>query len=238
MEWQVKLLKAVCQCSSQFVFRSIVRVPECVSALLRQTRCSDDFFGATCVSFAGNFSEHINDSHFFVALKVDWIEETVSFKMSQDFLRQVLITTFSSTHEADDHSTARFHTCNAWLSFALCHCSNEHVVCLEFRQSIRRPVHYHSSVRRTSSATRNKEKAPISEWNVCRVVCHPRSVCGWVRSAQCSCSSPFTSNVKLSRLSASAIALHRCRRLPCSRHFPKFPQPSPSLCEVGFHLPE
>ena len=44
MEWQVKLLKAVCQCSSQFVSGSIVRVPEYVRALLRQTRCSDDLF--------------------------------------------------------------------------------------------------------------------------------------------------------------------------------------------------
>ena len=42
MEWQVKLLKAVCKCSSRFVSGSIVRVPECVRALLRQTQCSDD----------------------------------------------------------------------------------------------------------------------------------------------------------------------------------------------------
>ena len=46
MEWQVKLLKTVWQCSSRFVSCSIVRVPECVRVLLRQTRCSDDFFGA------------------------------------------------------------------------------------------------------------------------------------------------------------------------------------------------
>ena len=42
MERQVKLLKAVCQCSARFVSGSIVWVPECVRALLRQTRCSDD----------------------------------------------------------------------------------------------------------------------------------------------------------------------------------------------------
>ena len=87
MQWQVKLLKPVCQCSSRFVSGNIVRVPERVRALLRQT-CS-------CVSFACNFSAHVNDTHLFVALKDDWIEETVSFKMLQDFLRQVLTHTFS-----------------------------------------------------------------------------------------------------------------------------------------------
>ena len=44
MEWQVKLLKAVCQCPSRFVFGSIVRVLECVRALLRQNHCSDELF--------------------------------------------------------------------------------------------------------------------------------------------------------------------------------------------------
>ena len=88
MEWQVNLVKAVCQCSSRFVSGTIVRVPECVHALLRQNRhCSR-------VSFACNFSTHVNDTHLFVALNDDRIEETVSFKMSQDFLRQVIITTF------------------------------------------------------------------------------------------------------------------------------------------------
>ena len=48
--------------------------------------------------------------------------------MSSEVLRQVLMTTFPSAHEADHHSTARFHKCDTWLSFALCHCSNEHVV--------------------------------------------------------------------------------------------------------------
>ena len=70
------------------------------------------------VSFACNFSTHVNDTHLFVALKGDWIEETVSFKMSQDFLRRVLITTFPGAHEADHYSTARFHECDAWLSFS------------------------------------------------------------------------------------------------------------------------
>ena len=65
MERQVKLLKVVRQCSSQFVSGSIVRVPVCVRALLRQTRCSDDlFFGAnrnTVLAFRsrGNFSTHV-----------------------------------------------------------------------------------------------------------------------------------------------------------------------------------
>ena len=129
------------------------------------------------VSFKCNSSTHVNDTNLFVALKDDRIKETVSFKMSQDFLRQVLITTFPSANEADHHSTARFHKCDAWLSFALCHRSNENVIRLELRQSIRRLVHHNSSVRRTSSETRNTEWAPISEWNVCRVMCHSRSIC-------------------------------------------------------------
>ena len=164
MEWQVKLLKAVCQCLSRFVSGSIVRVPECVRARSRAT-----------------FSARVNDTDLFVAWKDGWIEETVSFKMSQDFLRQFLITPFPSAHEADHHSTARFHECDAWLSFALYHCSSEHVIRLELRQSIRRLFHHNSSVRRTSSETRNTEWAPISEWNLCCVVCHPRSVCGWFK---------------------------------------------------------
>ena len=86
------------------------------------------------VSFVCNFSTHVNDTHLFVAVKDDRIEETVSFKMSQDFLRQILKTTFPSAHEADHHSTARFHECDAWLSFALCHRSNEYVIRLEFRR--------------------------------------------------------------------------------------------------------
>ena len=128
------------------------------------------------------FSTHVNDTHLFVALKDHLIEETISFKMTQDFLRQGLITTFPSAHEADHYSNARFHKCDTWLSFALCHCSNEHVICLEFRQCIRQLVHYNSSVRRTSSTTRNTERAPIFEWNMCRVVSHSHSVCGWFRS--------------------------------------------------------
>ena len=135
-----------------------------------------------CVSFACNFSTHVNDTHLFVTLNDHWVEETVSFKMSQDFLRQVLITSFPGAHEADHYSTARFHESDTWLSFALCHCSNEHVVRLEFWQCIRRLVHHNSSVRRTSSTTRNTDRAPIFEWNVCRVVCHSRSICRWFRS--------------------------------------------------------
>ena len=41
----------------------------------------------------------------------NWIEETESFKRSQDFPRQALITSFLGAHEADHHSTARFHEC-------------------------------------------------------------------------------------------------------------------------------
>ena len=123
------------------------------------------------LSFACNCSAHVDDAHLFVALDDDRIEENVSFKMSQDFLRQVLITTFPEAHAADHHSTARFHECDAWLSFALCHCSNEHAVSLELRQSVCCLVHHNSSARRTSPTSRNTEWAPISEWNVCRVVC-------------------------------------------------------------------
>ena len=54
------------------------------------------------------------------ALNGHWIEGTVSFKMSQGFLRQVLIITFPGAHEADHCSTARFLERDTWLSFALC----------------------------------------------------------------------------------------------------------------------
>ena len=85
MEWQVKLQKVVRQCSSQFVSGSTVRVPVCVRALLRQTRCSDDFFLALIVTLFSrfvrvNFSTYVNDTHLFVALNDHWIEETISFK--------------------------------------------------------------------------------------------------------------------------------------------------------------
>ena len=202
------------------------------------------------ISFGCNFSTHVNDTHLFVALNDDRIEETVSFKkkMSQDFLRQVLITTFPSAHEADHYSTARFHECDTWLSFALCHRSNEHVIRLEFRQSIRRLVHHDPSVRRTSSATRNTDRAPISEWNVSRAVCHSRSVCVWFRSTLCSCSFRLTRSVKLSGLicigdcsfdhqlkllEPHVCRHHRCRRLPHPRHLPHSLQPSQSLLRGG-----
>ena len=55
MEWQVKLLKVVRQCSSHFVSGSIVRVPVCVRALLRQTRRSDDLFLAQLVTLFSRF---------------------------------------------------------------------------------------------------------------------------------------------------------------------------------------
>ena len=45
------LLNAVCQCSSRFVSDSIVRVPVCVRALLRQTRCSDHFLAQIFTPF-------------------------------------------------------------------------------------------------------------------------------------------------------------------------------------------
>ena len=55
MEWQVKLLKVVRQCSSQIVSGSIVRVPVCVRALLRQTSCSDGLFLAQIVTLFSRF---------------------------------------------------------------------------------------------------------------------------------------------------------------------------------------
>ena len=128
------------------------------------------------------------------------------------------------------------HVMHAWLSCALCHCSNERVIRLEFRQSIQRLVYHHSFVRRTSSATPNTEWAPISEWNVCRVVCHPRSVCGWFR--KCVVFLQFSLHQKcqavpldphrrllvdhqLELLEPHVSRLHRCRRLPRPRHFPQ-----------------
>ena len=121
------MLKAVCQSSSRFVSDSIVRVPVCIRVLLRQTRCPDDLFLAQILTLFRSRATFLHKSMIlisFVALNDDRIEETVSFTMSQDFLRQVLITTFPSAHEADHYSTARFHECVTWLSFALCHCSN------------------------------------------------------------------------------------------------------------------
>ena len=57
MEWQVTLLKAVCQCSSRSVSDSTVPVsPECVRALLRQIRCSDDSFLAQILTSFSTFS--------------------------------------------------------------------------------------------------------------------------------------------------------------------------------------
>ena len=110
---QMKLLKAVCQCSSRFVsgtscesLHVSVYCFDKPAALMtcfwrKSLHCSG-------VSFACNFSTHVNDTHLFVALNDRWIEETTSFKMSQDFLRQILVTTFPSAHEADHYSTERF----------------------------------------------------------------------------------------------------------------------------------
>ena len=50
--------------------------------------------------------------------KMTGLSETVSFKMSQDFLRQVLITTFQSAHEADHYSAARFRKCDTMAEFS------------------------------------------------------------------------------------------------------------------------
>ena len=111
MEFRASIGMAFCrrdQCSPRFVSGSIVRVPRCVRALLRQIRCSDDLFLAQILTLFSRFVrvQLFNDTHLFVALKDDWIEETVSLKMTQDCLRQVLIT---GAHEADHYSTGRFH---------------------------------------------------------------------------------------------------------------------------------
>ena len=135
--------------------------------------------------------------YLFVSLNDHGIEETISFKMLQDFLRQIFVTTFPSQHDADHHSTARFHECNTWLSFALCPCSNEHAACLDFRQRIRCLVHHNSSVRKTSLMSRNTDRAPISEWNVWRVVSHSHSICGRFRRTKYSYSFRLTRNVNL-----------------------------------------
>ena len=114
MEWQVKFLKLY---ASVRLDLSLVASCEslnvsvhCFNKTIALMTCFwRESLNCSCVSFACNCSAHVNDTHLFVALKGDWIEETVSFKMSQDFLRQVLINTFPSAHEADHHSTARFH---------------------------------------------------------------------------------------------------------------------------------
>ena len=79
-----EIAEAVCQCSSQFVSGCIVRVPECVRARLRQTRCSDDLFLAQILILFLRFVRvQLFCIHQF-ALKDDWIEQTVRLKMSQD----------------------------------------------------------------------------------------------------------------------------------------------------------
>ena len=82
-------------------------------------------------------------------------------KMTKDFSCQVTVLSFLRAHETD-HCSAHFKECNAWLCFALSHCTYEHVVCLELRYGVSCFVHHDSSVRRPSSATRNTEWAPIS----------------------------------------------------------------------------
>ena len=168
--------------------RSFVTLDDCMpdTCTASTNRCSDDLLLAQIVTLVLAFRSRatfLHTSMILISLSLlndHWIDETISFKMSQDFLLQILVTTFPSAHEADHYSTARFHDCDTWLSFALCHCSNEHEVCLEFRQCIRCLVHHNSSVRRTSSTTRTTDRTPISEWNMCRVVCHSRSICGEV----------------------------------------------------------
>ena len=48
--------------------------------------------------------------------------------MTKDFSRQVLVSSYCST--------ARVNTCDAWQRLAFSHCTYEHVVCLELRQSV------------------------------------------------------------------------------------------------------
>ena len=151
------------------------------------------------LSFACNVSAHVNDAHLCVALKDDWIDEPTSFKMSQDFLRQVLINTFPSAHEADHHSTARFYKCDAWLSFPLCHCSNEHVIRLELRQCVRCLVHHNLSVRRTPRLATQIGHQSLNGTCVALCAILAASV-GGSGVRKCSCSFRFTRNVKLSAL--------------------------------------
>ena len=70
-------------CSARHCSSSHVRKPLSVRGVA-VPRCLDS-------------SAHVNDTHLFVALNDDWIEEIVNFKMSQDFLRQVLKNLSGST---------------------------------------------------------------------------------------------------------------------------------------------
>ena len=111
---------------------AIVRDLGCDRALHRQIHCSDDlFFGAhrnTVLAFLSraSFSAHANDTHLFIALYNHWIEKTAGIKMTKDFSRQVLVSSYCST--------ARVNTCDALQRFPLSHCTCEHVVCLELRR--------------------------------------------------------------------------------------------------------
>ena len=116
-------------CESLYV--SVYRFDETIALMTCFRRKSQH---CSRLSLARKFSAHINDTDLFVALYNHWIEETVGLELTQNFLRQLLISAFPRAHEADHCSTARFHERDAWLSFALGHRPYEHVVRLELRQ--------------------------------------------------------------------------------------------------------
>ena len=174
--------------------------------------------------------------------------------MSQDFLRQVLITSFLGAHEADHYSTARFQECDTWLKIVLSATVRMNMLsvwnfgrvsavlftttrlCGELRPRVAKQIGHQSLNGRVSR-------------------CVPFSQHLWVgfKSTLHYCTFRFTRNIKLSGLDPHrrllvdhqlkllgphVSRLHRCRRLPHPRHLSHSLQPSPTLCEAGFHSSE
>ena len=131
---------------------------------------------------------------------ITWIEETEGLKLTQDFLRQLLVSSFPRTHEVDHCATARFHESDAWLSLTLRHHPYEHAGRLELGQCVCRLVHHNWTVWRTSSSTRYAERTPVSGWYIRRVLYNSCSVCGRFGSTQRPRCSRLSGDVKLSRL--------------------------------------
>ena len=181
-----------------------------------------------------------------------WTEKAVGLKITKDFSRQVLVSSFLRAQETDHCSTARFHKSDACLRFALSHCTYEHVVYLELRQSVSCLVHRSSSVRRTSCATCRAEWEPVFVWYVSRVVQHPRGIRRSFWSPQGSWCLRFNRNSQLTRLDLHRRLLaclhlklpepqasrhHQQRRLPRPRPSTHFLRSPPSHCDEELHSP-
>ena len=122
---------AACQCSSRFEFGSIVRALVCVRALFRQVCCSNDLYLAQTVTLFSCFVRvqlFYTDQWYSSLYRIEWSLDAGIHQL-QNCRRISFVKSskppFRSAHEAGHHSTARLHECDTWLSFALCHCSDE-----------------------------------------------------------------------------------------------------------------